>query len=85
MRRRSLWLRGGHLQKARILSPRAVDQARQEVQPERAGLWEAGAFALPGDKTKAKTACEDFFTLWKDAYPDVPLLKRARAEHVSLN
>ena len=28
----------GHLQKARVLSQRAVDQAMQEAQPERAGL-----------------------------------------------
>ena len=33
----------GHLQQARILSQRAVDQAMQESQPERAGLWQAGA------------------------------------------
>lgn len=33
----------GHLQQARVLSRRAVDQAKQEGQPERAGLWEAGA------------------------------------------
>jgi DNA-binding winged helix-turn-helix (wHTH) protein/tetratricopeptide (TPR) repeat protein len=32
----------GHLQQARILSQRAVDQARQQAQPERAALWEAG-------------------------------------------
>jgi DNA-binding winged helix-turn-helix (wHTH) protein/tetratricopeptide (TPR) repeat protein len=32
----------GHLQQARILSRRAVDQAMQESQPERAALWEAG-------------------------------------------
>jgi DNA-binding winged helix-turn-helix (wHTH) protein len=32
----------GHLQQARILSQRAVDQAMQESQPERAGLWVAG-------------------------------------------
>ena len=33
----------GQLKKARVLSQRAVDQAMQEAQPERAGLWEAGA------------------------------------------
>jgi eukaryotic-like serine/threonine-protein kinase len=33
----------GQLQKATILSNRAVDQALQESQPERAGLFEAGA------------------------------------------
>ena len=32
----------GHLQRARVLSRRAVEQAKQETQPERAGLWEAG-------------------------------------------
>jgi len=33
----------GRLKEARVLSQRAVDQAMQEAQPERAGLWEAGA------------------------------------------
>jgi DNA-binding winged helix-turn-helix (wHTH) protein/tetratricopeptide (TPR) repeat protein len=33
----------GQLQKARVSSRRAVDQALQEAQPERAGLFEAGA------------------------------------------
>ncbi len=33
----------GQLKKASVLSQRAVDQAMQEAQPERAGLWEAGA------------------------------------------
>jgi tetratricopeptide (TPR) repeat protein len=39
------------------------------------------AYALSGDKIKAKSAYEDFFTLWKDADPDVPILKSARAEY----
>ena len=39
------------------------------------------AYALSGDKIKAKSAYEDFFTLWKDADSDVPILKRARAEY----
>jgi tetratricopeptide (TPR) repeat protein len=43
------------------------------------------AFALSGDKTKAKTAYEDFFMIWKDADPDVPILKRARNEYVHLD
>jgi DNA-binding winged helix-turn-helix (wHTH) protein/tetratricopeptide (TPR) repeat protein len=33
----------GQLKKATVLSQRAVAQAMQEAQPERAGLWEAGA------------------------------------------
>jgi hypothetical protein len=39
---------------------------------------------LSGDKIKAKNAYEDFFTLWKDADPDVPILKSARAEYDKL-
>jgi tetratricopeptide (TPR) repeat protein len=38
------------------------------------------AWALSGDKAKAKTAYEAFLALWKDADPDVPILKIAKAE-----
>jgi hypothetical protein len=41
-------------------------------------------FALSGEKTKAKTAYKDFLTLWKDADPDVPILKQAKAEYAKL-
>jgi tetratricopeptide (TPR) repeat protein len=41
-------------------------------------------FALAGDKAKAKTAYQDFLTLWKDADPDVPILKQAKAESAKL-
>jgi eukaryotic-like serine/threonine-protein kinase len=34
------------------------------------------AFVLPGDKTKAKTAYEEFLTLWKYADPDIPVFKQ---------
>jgi serine/threonine protein kinase/tetratricopeptide (TPR) repeat protein len=39
------------------------------------------ALALSGDKTKAKAAYETFIALWKDAEPDIPLLKNAKAEY----
>jgi serine/threonine protein kinase/Flp pilus assembly protein TadD len=42
-------------------------------------------FARSGEKTKAKTAYQDFFTLWKDADPDVPILKQAKAEYAELH
>jgi predicted Zn-dependent protease len=42
------------------------------------------AFVLSGDKSKAKTAYQDFLTLWKDADPDVPILKQAKAEYARL-
>jgi hypothetical protein len=41
-------------------------------------------FALSGDKAKAKAAYEAFLALWKDADPDVPILKTAKAEYKRL-
>jgi tetratricopeptide (TPR) repeat protein len=43
------------------------------------------AFALSGDTIKAKAAYQDFFTLWKDADPDVPILRQAKAEYSKLS
>jgi serine/threonine protein kinase/tetratricopeptide (TPR) repeat protein len=42
------------------------------------------AYAMSGDTPKAKAAYNDFFTLWKDADPNVPILKQARAEYAKL-
>ncbi len=38
-------------------------------------------FALSGDKTKAKAAYQDFLTLWKDADPDLAILRQAKSEY----
>src|SRR6185503_3804389 len=38
------------------------------------------AFMLSGDPIKAKPAYQDFLTLWKDADPDIPILKQAVSE-----
>ena len=43
------------------------------------------AFALSGDKTRAKTAYQEFLTLWKDADPDIPVLKQAKAEYSKMH
>jgi hypothetical protein len=40
--------------------------------------------AMQRDNGKARTAYEDFFTLWKDADPDIPVLKEAKAEYAKL-
>jgi eukaryotic-like serine/threonine-protein kinase len=42
------------------------------------------AFALSVDSAKARAAYQDFFTLWKDADPDIPILKQAKAEYAML-
>jgi hypothetical protein len=39
---------------------------------------------LTGDTSKARTAYQDFFAAWKDADPDVPILKAAKASTGSL-
>ena len=50
-----------------------------------AHLQLARALALSGDKIKSKAAYQDFFTLWKDADRDIPLLVRANSEYARLN
>ena len=42
------------------------------------------AYVMQGDTAKARTAYQDFFALWKDADPDVPILKTARTEYDKL-
>jgi len=42
------------------------------------------AYTLAGDEAKARAAYQDFFALWKDADPDIPILKQAKAEYGKL-
>ncbi len=42
------------------------------------------AYAVSGDTAKAKAAYQDFLALWKDADPDIPILKEAKAEYAKL-
>jgi serine/threonine protein kinase/tetratricopeptide (TPR) repeat protein len=42
------------------------------------------ACSLQGDKAKARVAYQDFLALWKDADPDIPILKNAKAEYARL-
>jgi eukaryotic-like serine/threonine-protein kinase len=42
------------------------------------------AYAREGDSQKSRTAYQDFLTLWKDADPDIPILKQAKAEYAKL-
>jgi hypothetical protein len=42
------------------------------------------AWALAGEKGKAKGAYEDFFLLWKEGDSEIPILMRARAEYMNL-
>ena len=42
------------------------------------------AYAMQGDIVKTRAAYQDFLTLWKDADPDIPILKQAKAEYARL-
>ena len=50
-----------------------------------AHLGLARAYVLQGDTEKARTKYEDFLTLWRDADPDIPILKQAKAEYAKLH
>lgn len=49
-----------------------------------ARLGLARAYVLSDDTAKARVAYQDFLALWKDADPDIPLLKQAKAEYAKL-
>jgi tetratricopeptide (TPR) repeat protein len=49
-----------------------------------ARLGLARAYAMEGSTAKARAAYQDFLTLWKDADPDIPVLKQAKAEYAKL-
>jgi Flp pilus assembly protein TadD len=67
----------------KILKWRGVVQ-NQPIAPL-AHLGLARAYALEGDTAKTRAAYEDFFDLWKDADPDIPILHQAEAEQARLH
>jgi eukaryotic-like serine/threonine-protein kinase len=42
------------------------------------------AYGMQGDTARSRAAYQDFLTLWKDADPEIPILKRAKAEYAKL-
>jgi hypothetical protein len=42
------------------------------------------AYALQGETAKARAAYQDFLAFWKDADPDIPVLKQAKEEYAKL-
>jgi hypothetical protein len=43
------------------------------------------AYVLTGDAAKARAEYQDFLALWKDADPEILILKQAKAEYAKLN
>jgi predicted Zn-dependent protease len=70
------------LQFQKILDHRGIDPTSPYLPLSKVGLGRA--YALQGDTAKAKAAYQDFFATWKDADPDVPILKTAKAEYEKL-
>jgi eukaryotic-like serine/threonine-protein kinase len=66
----------------KILDHRGLDPTGWLYSLAHLGLGRA--YALQGDAGKAKAAYQDFFAVWKDADPDVPVLKSAKAEYEKL-
>jgi len=50
-----------------------------------AHLGLARAYAMQGDTAKARAAYHDFLTLWKDADPEIPVLRQAKTESLHLS
>jgi tetratricopeptide (TPR) repeat protein len=89
----SAYVRGEALMAARRHADAAAEFQRVLDHPGLVGTDPIGVlahlqlgrvFALSGDRTKANGAYETFLELWKDADPDVPILKQAKAEYARL-
>jgi len=44
----------------------------------------ARAYVMAGDKARARVAYQDFLAIWKDADPDIPVLRDVKAEYAKL-
>ena len=66
----------------KILDHRGIAQIDVIVPLSQLGLGRA--YAVSWQPEKARTAYQDFFATWKDADPDIPILKQAKAEYAKL-
>jgi eukaryotic-like serine/threonine-protein kinase len=61
-----------------------IGQAISHYRIVEARIGLARAYAMQGSTVKARTAYQDFFALWKNADPDIPIPKQANAECAKL-
>ena len=66
----------------KMVDHRGIDPTGVEHPLAKLGLGRA--YAMSGDAPKAKAAYQDLFALWKDADPDLSILKEAKAEYAKL-
>jgi DNA-binding winged helix-turn-helix (wHTH) protein/tetratricopeptide (TPR) repeat protein len=73
---------------------KAAVQFQQLLDSRGAGWWQVyaplaqlglgRAYAIEGDREKGRKAYDEFFATWKDADPNIPILKQAKAEYAKL-
>jgi tetratricopeptide (TPR) repeat protein len=73
---------------------KAAAQFRLVLDARDAGWWQvyaplaklglARAYSAQADREKSRKAYDDFFATWKDADPDIPILRQAKAEYSKL-
>jgi Flp pilus assembly protein TadD len=85
--RGNAYLKGGRGSEAvqafqRLLDLKSVINVDPIMPLARVGL--ARAHVLAGDKALGRVAYQDFFALWKDADPDIPMLREVKAEYAKL-
>ena len=66
----------------KVLDHRGLDPVSPIYALAHLGLGRANALA--GDVAGARSAYQDFFALWKDADPGIPILRQARSEYANL-
>lgn len=66
----------------KILNHRGI--VRNHLVGALAHLQLGRAYAMTGDSQKARSAYQDFFSLWKEADPGIPVLKQAKSEYAKL-
>ncbi len=66
----------------KIVDRRGIAPTGAEHSLAKLGLGRA--YRMTGDTAKARAAYQDFLALWKDADPDIPILKEAKAEYNKL-
>ena len=86
-RRAQAYLAAGEPAKAAVEFKTILDHRGWGWWPVYAPLAQLGlarAYAMQGDREKSRKAYDEFFTTWKDADPDIPILRQAKAEYKKL-
>jgi eukaryotic-like serine/threonine-protein kinase len=85
--RAQAYLAAGEHAKAAAEFEKLIDHrgwSEWEVFAPLAQLGLARAYAMQGDRENSRKAYDDLFTTWKDADPDIPILRQAQAEYKNL-